>query len=269
MRPELTIHWEMVKVLYISKGRCCPMKPPKPDGLNRPFEALKDLLHRKPVRQEFPHPPSMPPSPAANPPQNDEALFAEAMSGVRRMEWSGFGNEGMGPPTPINAPDQEEGEVECLRRLVEDGQGFLVSNTPEYMEGVGYPALPEITRRLHRGDFAVQTHVDLHGLSVGEAREVFDAFMKQAVLMDKRAVLIIHGRGLSSPAEPVLKTKVAEWLTTGYWRKWVVAFTSARLCDGGSGASYVLLRQRPLPKRYCRGRQRLARRSAIKKLFDI
>jgi DNA-nicking Smr family endonuclease len=153
--------------------------------------------------------------------------------------------------------------------LVEDGRGFLVSNTPEYMEGVGYPAPPEITRRLHRGDFAVQAHVDLHGLSMGEAREVFDAFMKQAVLTDKRAILIIHGRGLSSPAEPVLKTKVAEWLTTGYWRKWVVAFTSARLCDGGSGASYVLLRQRPLPKRYRRGRQRQAKRSAIKKLLDI
>jgi DNA-nicking Smr family endonuclease len=245
------------------------MKPPKPDGLNRPFEALKDLLPCKPVRRELAHPPSMPPSPAVNPPQSDEALFTEAMSGVRRMDWNGLANEGMEPPTPKSAPDQEESEVECLRRLVEDGQGFRVSNTPEYMEGVGYPAPPEITRRLHRGDFAVQGHVDLHGLSVEEAREVFDAFMKQAVLTDKRAVLIIHGRGLSSPAEPVLKTKVAQWLSTGYWRKWVVAFTSARLCDGGSGASYVLLRQRPLTKRHCRDRQRQAKRSAIKKLFDI
>ena len=244
------------------------MKPPKPYGLNRPFEALKDLLQRKPVQRELVHPPSKPPSPAANPPQSDEALFTEAMSGVRRMDWNGMGNEGMEPPAPKTAPYQEESEVECLRRLVEDGQGFRVSNTPEYMEGIGYPAPPEITRRLHRGDFAVQAHVDLHGLTVGEAREVFDAFMKQAVLTDKRAVLIIHGRGLSSPAEPVLKTKVAKWLSTGYWRKWVVAFTSARLCDGGSGASYVLLRQRPLTKRHRRGRQPQTQRSAIKKLFD-
>jgi DNA-nicking Smr family endonuclease len=73
--------------------------------------------------------------------------------------------------------------------------------------------------------------------------------MREAVATGKRAVLIIHGRGLSSPALPVLKTRVAEWLTTGYWRKWVVAFTSARRCDGGSGASYVLLRRNPLPKR--------------------
>jgi DNA-nicking Smr family endonuclease len=46
-----------------------------------------------------------------------------------------------------------------------------------------------------------------------------------------------------------LKTRVAEWLSTGYWRKWVIAYASARWCDGGSGASYVLLRRKPAPKR--------------------
>jgi DNA-nicking Smr family endonuclease len=121
------------------------------------------------------------------------------------------------------------------------------------MEGVGNPTPPEITRRLHRGDFAVQAHLDLHGFSAAEAQDVFDAFMKEAVATGKRTVLIIHGRGLSSPAQPVLKTRVAEWLSTGYWRKWVVAYASARLCDGGSGASYVLLRRQPVPKRLRRG----------------
>jgi DNA-nicking Smr family endonuclease len=43
---------------------------------------------------------------------------------------------------------------------------------------------------------------------------------------------------------------VSQWLSSGHWRKWVVAFTSARMCDGGAGASYVLLRRRPLTKRH-------------------
>jgi len=47
-----------------------------------------------------------------------------------------------------------------------------------------------------------------------------------------------------------LKTNLYRWLTCGPWRKWVLAFTSARLCDGGAGATYVLLRQRPLTKRF-------------------
>jgi DNA-nicking Smr family endonuclease len=91
--------------------------------------------------------------------------------------------------------------------------------------------------------------VDLHGLTAEDAREVFEKFIKGAITTGKRGVLIIHGRGLSSPSEPVLKKKVIEWLTRGPWRKWVVAYSSARFVDGGAGATYVLLRQRPVSKR--------------------
>jgi len=74
--------------------------------------------------------------------------------------------------------------------------------------------------------------------------------LNKSIVAGRRAVLIIHGRGLSSPHEPVLKTKVYQWLTSAPWHKWVIAFTSARLCDGGAGATYVLLRQQPLTKRF-------------------
>ncbi|MCD6353824.1 MAG: Smr/MutS family protein [Proteobacteria bacterium] len=60
--------------------------------------------------------------------------------------------------------------------------------------------------------------------------------------------MIVHGRGFCSPKKPVLKTKVVEWLTRSHWRKRVVAFSSTRACDGGAGATYVLLRQRPITK---------------------
>ena len=82
-----------------------------------------------------------------------------------------------------------------------------------------------------------------------EASEVFENFLRGAVTSGKRAVLIIHGRGLSSPGEPVLKNKVNEWLTRGHWRKWVIAYASAQSYDGGTGATYVLLRHRPVSKR--------------------
>ncbi|MFH0813346.1 MAG: Smr/MutS family protein, partial [Pseudomonadota bacterium] len=130
------------------------------------------------------------------------------------------------------------------------GTGFHVADTPEYIEGTGYHVHPEIAKRLHRGDFSIQAHLDLHGLIVEEAKEVFDQFMKWVAIHGKTGVLVTHGRGLSSPTEPVLKRKVEEWLTRGPWRKWVVAYTSARLCDGGAGATYVLLRPRPVSKRF-------------------
>jgi DNA-nicking Smr family endonuclease len=103
---------------------------------------------------------------------------------------------------------------------------------------------------LHQGEFSIQAFVDLHGLYVRDAQEVFEEFLKRAVTTGKRGILIVHGRGLSSPSEPILKKKVIEWLTHGPWRKWVVAYSSARRCDGGAGATYVLLRKRPVSKRY-------------------
>jgi DNA-nicking Smr family endonuclease len=152
------------------------------------------------------------------------------------------------PPAQPKAPENAA-EVARLEALVHSGVGFIVSQTSEYVEGTGYRVHPEIAHRLHRGDFAIQSHIDLHGLQVEAARENLDRFLKEAIRTGKRQVLIVHGRGLSSPARPVLKTKICEWLTTGPWRKWVIAFASARLCDGGSGATYVLLRRRPLTRR--------------------
>jgi DNA-nicking Smr family endonuclease len=187
--------------------------------------------------------------PAPNP-QDEHRLFTEAMSDVTPI--SRTGRVPSAPPAPpaeacVAVPDDEP--LRRLRELVECGSGFVVSDTPEYMEGRGPCVSAEVVRRLHRGDFSIQDHVDLHGLNVREACEAVDRFLARALRERKRAVLIVHGRGLSSPVEPVLKKKVRQWLTGGPRRKWVMAFASARRCDGGAGATYVLLRNRPATRR--------------------
>lgn len=177
-------------------------------------------------------------------------LFNEAMEGVRPISRENCIERMFQIDFPEGSQKREDAEtLSRLRDLVESGIGFNVFDTPEYIEGTGYNIHPEIARRLHRGDFSIQAHVDLHGLIAEDAREVFETFLKWAVTTGRQGVLIIHGRGLSSPSEPVLKRKVVEWLTHGPWRKWVVAYASARSCDGGAGATYVLLRQRPVSKR--------------------
>ena len=155
---------------------------------------------------------------------------------------------------PDNKPDESETRLH-LQEIVETGKGFVVADTPEYIEGIGYNANHEVAKRLHNGQFSIQGHIDLHGLTVESARQAFEDFLKESIATGKRMVLIIHGRGLSSPAKPILKSKVIKWLTTGLWRKWVMAFTSARLCDGGAGATSVLLRKRPTTKRFKKGRK--------------
>jgi len=227
------------------------MKSPKSPGINRPFKNLasrmKDKVHRLPAV-------FVPSPPGLTPQQSDDVLFRDVMTDVKPLA----SENTIGPkrPEPLHRrtvkidEDPDRGVVKLLDNLIKHGEGFRVADTPEYMEGSGYNESRDLIRRLHRGQFSIQAHIDLHGLNVSGAREVFENFLRQSIATGKRAVLIVHGRGLSSPHEPVLKNKVYQWLSYGVFRKWVMAFVSARGHDGGAGATYVLLRRRPLTKRF-------------------
>ncbi len=180
----------------------------------------------------------------------ETSAFLEAMQGIKPIVADKHERKSRsGQPARRNSTEAEPDAAACLENLVESGEGFVIANTPEYMEGTGPGVSPEFAERLHRGDFSIQAHIDLHGMGVAEAREAVESFLNGAIMSGKRAVLIVHGRGLSSPGEPVLKNMVREWLTRTSWRKWVIAFTSAQSYDGGAGATYVLLRHRPAPKK--------------------
>ena len=193
--------------------------------------------------------------------QDEEALFIKAMTDVKPLFKHPHHTKINGTsPTAIqvqNQKDTDESEIRMrLNRLVQQGEGFVVAYTSEYMEWTGVNVNPWITQRLHRGDFTIQGYVDLHGLNVQEAKIAFDAFLKDSIASQKHAILIVHGRGLSSPFEPVLKSRVYEWLTSGENKKWIVAFSSARLSDGGAGATVALLRHHPLPKHFRKMRRK-------------
>jgi DNA-nicking Smr family endonuclease len=99
---------------------------------------------------------------------------------------------------------------------------------------------PLTLRKLRRGHWVIQDELDLHGHTTLEARESMVRFLNSCLRNGSRCVRIIHGKGLRSKnREPVLKTKVANWLIQ---RDEVLAFCQARQVDGGSGAVIVLLK---------------------------
>ncbi len=102
--------------------------------------------------------------------------------------------------------------------------------------------MPHATmRRLRHGAYRCQAELDLHGMVVDVARHCLAVFLREAIDHGYRCVRIVHGKGLRSGHRgPVLKYKVAGWLRQ---RSEVLAFTSARVVDGGTGALYVLLRR--------------------------
>lgn len=227
-------------------------KKTRTDRRYRPFRELQRLLEERnlPLKSRQPET-AAPCGRTAVDPEAERQLFTKAMEGVVPLRPDCRRRLIPEPKTLVpprsRAADAET--VECLHRLVATGEGFHVADTPEYREGVGHHVPPGITRHLHKGQFSIQDHIDLHGLSAARAEEALQAFFKETVAAGRRTVLIVHGRGLSSPDGPVLKAMVHQWLAVGPWRHWVMAYSSARGCDGGAGATVVLLRERPLTRR--------------------
>lgn len=216
----------------------------------KPFRHLKKLLQEHNVQVEtLPAVRIPPPDLGVGTAQQDDRLFRQAMEGVQPLSRRNTAPSAPRRPSKGSGMSEDEAVLCRLRRLVDSGHGFRVADTPEYIEGKDAAVPEELTRRLHAGAFAIQAHIDLHGLRVAEARQAVDRLLARATREGLRTVLIVHGRGLSSPVEPVLKSHLRRWLERGSWRKWVLAYTSARVCDGGAGATYVLLRRRPVPKR--------------------
>ena len=222
---------------------------------NNPFAAAADKLKKAiapPPAPPAPKRPAAPPPKAAPPPQvpevlDDERLFVDEMMGVSRIDPDPRGRVGAPEPAPrpVSRRDADEAEAYAeLADLIEGVGQFNFTDTDEYIEGIAPGLDKRLLRRLRKGDFALQGHVDLHGMNREEARAAVEDFLTRARSSGKRCVLIVHGRGLhSKDSIPVLKERIKAWLERGRIAKWVLAFASARPCDGGAGAVYVLLRK--------------------------
>jgi DNA-nicking Smr family endonuclease len=148
-------------------------------------------------------------------------------------------------PKPIRTPWNEEEEVMAeLCELVAGTAPFDLADSDEYIEGAVASLDRRLLRRLRRGEYAIQGHLDLHGFGRREAKRALLLFLEESRRLGKRCVLVIHGKGLHSKDQiPVLKEGMQVWLTKGRLGGQVLAFTTAQPHDGGAGAIYVLLRR--------------------------
>lgn len=222
----------------------------KDHGFNRPFASLGERL-----RPEAPPPaaPKRAPATPARPAvpdraagKSDEDLFLEEAAGATPLQPRG-GRVGTPPPDPTRrtAPRSDDAEVLAeLADLCDGGGRFDIADSDEYIEGIGEGIDRRLLKRLRAGEYAVQAHVDLHGLTREAARERVTRFVAESRRAGHRCVLIVHGRGRHSKDQiPVLKDAVRSWLERGQSARSVLAFATARPHDGGAGAVYVLLRR--------------------------
>ena len=93
---------------------------------------------------------------------------------------------------------------------------------------------PDVPRDLRRGRWSVRAQIDLHGMTVDDARSAVAEFLKNARKQELFCVRIIHGKGNGTP-------RVASACCARWCRRWlkqrdeVVAFCEPREIDGGAG----------------------------------
>ena len=211
---------------------------------HNPFGKLKEL--RREVSAPVPKAPAPPPRPPVPSPEPSDAdLWAEAVTDARPVKGRSKVVEPVAPSVPAQEfwhPDLDA--IRELEALVSGEAPFDISDSDEFIEGRVSGLDPGLVRKLRRGEFSVQAHLDLHGQSRAEAKGEVNRFLRRSREQGKRCVLLVHGRGLHSKDQvPVLKEALQNWLATARFGRHVLAFATARPQDGGAGAVYVLLRR--------------------------
>ena len=171
------------------------------------------------------------------PDDDDKKVWQDELKGVKKLK---------APNVDLSKPKPQE---------------FVIRENVNVFEAYGGEKLDFITpgtscnidantmRRFKRGEFAIESILDLHGCHVDEAFDKVEAFIKQAYLRRKRCVQIVTGKGLHREDDVfairgVLKELVPQWLNNPQIRPLILTFDYSRIEDGGEGALTILLRRK-------------------------
>ncbi len=169
----------------------------------------------------------------------DKDLFIKAAGAVQPLTDKRQALLKKEQPKPIPVQRERDEQAVLVEAISDEFDVSTLLDADEHMSfrrpGIG----PDVTRKLRRGDWAIQREIDLHGLRTDEARGALGQFIRDARKHGIRCVRVVHGKGLGSPGKtPVLKSRVHSWLVQ---KKEVLAFVQAKPAEGGAGALVVLL----------------------------
>ena len=166
-------------------------------------------------------------------------IFREAMRDVRPLE----GKARVAPARRAPPPRARQSRAERIAVLRESLESPAAELDIQPGDSLQYrqAGVPEtVLRRLRRGEYRIDGEIDLHGMRLAEAKHRLREFLIGALVRRSQCLRIVHGKGLRSGQRgPVIKNAVHALLRR---TDAVLAFTSAALRDGGTGATLVLLR---------------------------
>lgn len=173
--------------------------------------------------------------------QDDNNLFLQKMKDVRPIKLEEKISLSSHQDT-INAETRRKAATAELAK----NKNFL---SGEYIEPVDPLAILEfkrdgvqngVFRNLRLGKYQIDARLDLHHMTVDQARNAVFQFIKDCMQHDIRCALITHGKGEGRDQPAQLKSCIAHWLPQF---QEILAFHSAQKQHGWVGATYVLLRK--------------------------
>ncbi len=172
----------------------------------------------------------------------DDDFFRQAMGDVKPLTVEKRVQLKQSATDLLNAP---------ARRAAATAETVVENNSlsGEFIEPVDPLAILEfrrtgiqngVFRNLRLGKYQIDARLDLHNMTVEQARSALYQFVNDCLEYDIRCALITHGKGEGRKNPAMLKSCVSHWLPQ---LEAVQAFHSAQKQHGGSGATYLLLRK--------------------------
>ena len=168
---------------------------------------------------------------------SDDSLFMAEMANVTPLKSY---NKIKVRKNPAITPRQQA-DVEADFDLVDVfSDAEITEECPDTLNFSRSGLQQNVLKKLRQGKHPIEHDLDLHGLTVVEARRALVVFLEECEIAGIRHAIIVHGKGFRSKDKPIIKPMVNRWLRA---TDRVLAFHSAQPKDGGTGAVYVLLKK--------------------------
>ena len=179
-----------------------------------------------------------------DPPEDDADLFRSEMAGVTPLTTHNRSSE---RKPLVDTPGLQQRRAAAQDQLDQGVDpnfltlGEVKQRQPlEVVEWKQNGVQNAVFDKLRRGGYSAEVSVDLHRLTVKEARAAVFTLVQRMLHENQRCAVVAHGKGEFSETPARLKSYVAHWLEQ---HPDVIAFCSAQRSHGGVGAMYVLVRK--------------------------
>ncbi len=168
---------------------------------------------------------------------DDESLFLAEMAGVRPLKSDNKIKIRKNPKNPPRQTSEEDYHF-AINDVFSSAE--IIEDCPDILSFSRSGLQHKVLKKLRQGKQPVEHALDLHGLTVEQARKELLTFLGECEAAGVSHAIIVHGKGFRSKDKPVIKPMVNRWLRAV---DNVLAFHSAQPKDGGNGAVYVLLKK--------------------------